>query len=147
MVSQYIENLQFVEQKIIESILETQNLDLDVDYLSVYIRKMNATGTVLEEDKAVVVDELLTYTVLSFFLTVFSLAYDSGRENFTRCIKNCIVLLDLQGKKHKIGVHSLKDRISRIFMLKTPAEFFIMCIWIPPHKGGKRCQNAGNYRN
>ncbi|MCI6995221.1 MAG: hypothetical protein MR936_00145 [Eubacterium sp.] len=108
-VSQYIENPQFVEQTIIESILETQNLDLDVNYLSVYTRQMNATGIALEEDKAVVVDELLTYTALSFFLTVFSLAYDSGIENFTRCIKNCIVLLDLQGKKHEIGVHSLKD--------------------------------------
>lgn len=108
-VSQYIENPLFVERKIIDSILDLENIHLDVEYLSVYSKQMNAAGASSEDDKAIVVDELWSYTALSFFLTVLSLAYDSGKENFTRCIKNCFVLLDLQGRKHEIGVHSLND--------------------------------------
>lgn len=108
-ISQYIENPQFVERKIIDSVLEIEKIDFDVDYLSIYSRQMNASSTSVEEDKTIIVDELWSYTALSFFLTVFSLAYDKGIENFTRCIKNCFVLLDLQGQKHHIGVHNLKD--------------------------------------
>lgn len=108
-VSQYIENPQFVERKIIDSILDLENIYLDVEYLSVYNRQMNAASTSREEDKAIMVDELWSYTALSFFLTVFSLAYDSGKENFIRCIKNCFVLLDLQGRRHEIRVHNLND--------------------------------------
>ena len=119
-VSQYIENPLFVERKIIDSILDLENIHLDVEYLSVYSKQMNAAGASSEDDKAIVVDELWSYTALSFFLTVLSLAYDSGKENFTRCIKNCFVLLDLQGRKHEIGVHSLND-IEQMISLVTKA--------------------------
>lgn len=107
--AQYIENPKFVERKIIDSILKMEKIHLDIEYLSIYSQQMNATSASQEEDKAIIVDELWSYTALSFFLTIFSLAYDSGKENFTRCIKNCFVLLDLQGKHHRIGVHNQKD--------------------------------------
>ena len=106
---QYINNPQFIEQKIIDYILNMEKIHLDMEFLSIYREQMNATSVSYEENNAIILDELLTYTALSFFLTVFSLAYDSGMENFSRCIKNCFVLLDLQGQKHKIGVHSPND--------------------------------------
>lgn len=108
-VNQYMENSQFVERKIIDSILNMEKIHLDVEYLSIYREQMNVSSIAHEEDKAIIADELWSYTALSFFLTVFSLVHDSGKENFSRCIKNCFVLLDLQGQKHKIGVHNQND--------------------------------------
>ena len=43
-VSQYIENPLFVERKIIDSILDLENIHLDVEYLSVYSNQMNSSG-------------------------------------------------------------------------------------------------------
>lgn len=108
-VKRYMENSQFVERKIIDHILNMEKIHLDVEYLSIYRKQMNATCSSYQDDKAIIVDELWSFTLLSFFLTVFSLAYDSGTENFSRCIKNCFVLLDLQGQKHRIGIHNLND--------------------------------------
>lgn len=108
-IRQYIKDPRFVEKKIISDILRIEKIDLDIDYFSLYKKQMNASSITSGRDKAIVVDELWSYTALSFFLTIFSLIYDHGEKNFTRCIKNCFVMLDLQGKRHQIGVHNLKD--------------------------------------
>lgn len=128
-IDQYIKDNQFVEQNIIHSILAVNHISLDVDYLSVYIRQMNVSAVTNQEDKAIIADELWSYTALSFFLTVFSLAYDNGRENFTRCIKNCFVMLDLQGQKHQIGIHNLKDIIQMISLPDNILNLAIDSYW------------------
>lgn len=129
-VSQYMENPQFVEHKILNCILEIEKLAIDLEYLSIYRGEMNASSSSCEDDGAIILDELWSYTTLSFFLTVFSLAHDSGRENFSRCIKNCFVLLDLQGQKHKIGVHNADDVKQMASLPANIMDLAMDCFWI-----------------
>lgn len=110
-VDMYINDPHFLEKKIIHYIFSSNNIKIDMDYLALYSQQMNAASISDGENAIVFVDELLEYTMLSFYLTIYSLANDRSPENFERCIKNCIVLLDLQGNKHEIGTHSRKSLI------------------------------------
>lgn len=74
-VDYYISNPQFVEKAIIKYILNMEHLEVNMEYLSLYAEQMNASAVKGDEDKIIIVDELLTYTTLSFFLTVYSYAY------------------------------------------------------------------------
>ena len=60
----------------------------------------------------------MEYTMLSFFITIYSLENNKSKENFERCFKNCFVLLDLQGEKHTIGSHNIQEleKMSRLPM-------------------------------
>lgn len=92
-----------IEQKIIDALIEVENLNFDLAFVSIYANQMNAASASLGKDQAIVVDELFAYTLIKFFLTVFALSYDKSSENFGRCIGSCFELLDLQGRKHLIG--------------------------------------------
>lgn len=109
MVNRYMKDPQFVEKSIIEYLINMDRLDINTEYLSLYVRQMNASATQKAEDRIIIMDELLTYTTLSFFLTVYSYAYDNSEENEQRCIKNMYSILEIQGKKHEIAVHDIED--------------------------------------
>ena len=57
------------------------NIELDMGYISLYAGQMNASAIKAENDKVAFADELLMYTALSYFLTVFSHAYDHREQN------------------------------------------------------------------
>jgi len=101
----------FIEKKIINYITEIENINLDLQYLSLYSQQLNAFSFSNECESVIFADELIQYTMISFFITVFSLVDDKSRENFERCLKNFIVLLDLQGKKNIIGSHNIDDLV------------------------------------
>lgn len=108
-VDKYINDPQFLEKKMIQYITRSNDIKINMDYLALYSQQMNAASISDEENAIIFVDELLEYTMLSFYLTIYSLANDRSPENFEWCIKNCIVLLDLQGNKHEIGTHNRKN--------------------------------------
>lgn len=108
----------FIEKKIIKYITEIENINLDLQYLSLYSQQLNAFSFSNECESVIFADELIQYTMISFFITFFSLADDKSRENFERCIKNFIVLLDLQGKKNIIGAHNFDD-LKEMSMIQT----------------------------
>lgn len=83
------------------------NIELDMKYISLYARQMNASATKAENDKVIFVDELLMYTALSYFLTVFSHAYDHREQNTKRCMNSLLDLLQIQGKERTIGARNL----------------------------------------
>lgn len=85
------------------------NIELDMEYISLYARQMNASATKAENDKVIFVDELLMYTALSYFLTVFSHAYDHREQNTKRCMNSFLDLLHIQGKERTIGARNLQD--------------------------------------
>lgn len=85
------------------------NIELDMEYISLYARQMNASATKAENDKVIFVDELLMYTALSYFLTVFSHAYDHREQNMKRCMNSFLDLLQVQGKERTTGVRNLQD--------------------------------------
>ena len=113
-VDQYMNDPQFVEKAIMKNILDTEKLDMNIEYLSLYLKQMNAFAVKKSEDRVIIMDELLTYTTLSFFLTVFSYAYDSSYENERRCVKNLYSVLEMQGNRHKIKVHNTADILKMI---------------------------------
>ena len=63
-VDHYLQNPQFVENAIIEHILKMENIKLDMEYITLYARQMNASAIKAENDRVIFVDELLTYTTL-----------------------------------------------------------------------------------
>lgn len=85
------------------------NIELDMEYISLYARQMNASATKAENDKVIFVDELLMYMTLSYFLTVFSHAYDHREQNTKRCMNSFLDLLQIQGKERTTGVRNLQD--------------------------------------
>lgn len=113
-VDYYINDPKFVENSIIKYILYIEQLDIDMEYLSLYAKQMNASAVKAGEDKIIVMDELLTYTALSFFLTVYSYAYDNSKDNEERCMQNMYSILEKQGKRHKIEVHNTVDIVEMI---------------------------------
>lgn len=108
----------FVEKQIICYVLASENIDLNIHYLSLYSQQMNASGETKGDNQIIFVDELLQYTMLSFFTTVYSFAHDRSTENTARCLKNCRVLLDVQGEQRAIGEHAADD-LDKIFLLPT----------------------------
>ena len=90
---------------------------------------MNASAIKAENDRVIFVDELLTYTTLSYFLTVFSYAYDSSEKNTERCVKNFLNLLQIQGKKQAIGVHNLQDILEMITLPRNIVDLAMDCFW------------------
>lgn len=118
----------FVEKTIIKHILLLENEDIEPEYLSLYARKMNSS-TIKADNSTVIFDELLQYTLMSFYLMVFSLAYNNSKDNFERCFKNCVVLLDLQGNKNEIGTHNLKEVINMCRLPKEVIDLSMDAFW------------------
>lgn len=85
------------------------NIELDRGYISLYARQMNASATKAENEKVIFVDELLMYTALFYFLTVFSHVYDHREQNTKRCMNGLLDLLQIQGKERTIGARNLQD--------------------------------------
>lgn len=119
----------FVEKTIIKHILLLENEDIKPEYLSLYARKMNSS-TIKADNPSVIFDELLQYTLMSFYFTMFSLIYDDSKENFERCFKNCVVVLDLQGNKNEIGVHNRNDIIEMCKLPKNVIDLAMDAYWI-----------------
>lgn len=119
----------FVEKSIIKHILLLENENITPEYLSLYTRKMNSS-VIMADKPTVFFDELLQYTLMSFYLMVFSLAHDNRRENFERCFKNFVVLLDLQGNKKEIGTHSIKDIIEMCKLPKEVVDLSMDTFWV-----------------
>lgn len=95
----------FLDKELLTLILETLEIKEPIQYFSRYFQDMNASGYSGTE-KAIIIDELLEYTILSFIFTMYSLANDNSEENIIRCMKNFYVLEDLQNCKKKIGIHN-----------------------------------------
>lgn len=128
-VDHYIKDPQFVENSIIKYILHMEHLDVNMEYLSLYAKQMNASAVKASEDKIVIMDELLTYTTLSFFLTVYSYAYDNRQDNEERCIRNMWSILENQGKKHTIAVHDIADIVEMISLPKNIINLAMDTFW------------------
>ena len=128
-VDRCFRNPQFVENTIIEHILKMENIKLDMEYVTLYARQMNASAVMAENDRVIFVDELLTYTTLSYFLTVFSYAYDSSEKNAERCVNNFLNLLKIQGKERAIGVHNLQDILEMITLPRNIVDLAMDCFW------------------
>lgn len=105
------------------------NIELDMEYISLYARQMNASAIKAENDKVFFVDELLMYTALSYFLTVFSHAYDHREQNTKRCVDSFLDLLQIQGKERTIGVHNLQDVLEMITLLRNVLDLAMDCFW------------------
>lgn len=119
----------FVEKAIIRQILSLENKDILPEYLSLYTRKMNSS-IINVDNTTIIFDELLQYTLMSFYFTVFSLVYNDSKENFEICFKNCIVLLNLQGNKHEIGTHSFKEFIEMCKLPKEVVDLAMDTFWV-----------------
>lgn len=128
-VDRYFQNPQFIENEIIGYILKMENIKLDMEYVSVYARQMNASAVKAEDDRGIVVDELLTYTTLSYFLTVFSYAYDNSEKNTERCVKNFLNILQIQGRDQVIGVHNSQDILDMITLPRNIVDLAMDCYW------------------
>ena len=108
-VSRYLKNPNFVEIEIIKNMFSICNIHLCTDYRSLYCGDINVTSQSHENETEIITDELLIDSLLSFILTICSFDLDQSLENFKRCVKNCIVILDLQGRHNVIGTHNIKD--------------------------------------
>lgn len=128
-IDQYFNDPQFVEKEIIRYILDMEHLDLDMEYLSLYGKQMNASAVKSDEDRIIYMDELLTYTTISFFLTVYSYAFDKSKENTDRCVKNFYSLLEIQGKCHTIAVHSISEILEMITLPKNIIDLATDTFW------------------
>lgn len=102
-------NPTFIEDQLLKLILELNNISIEPEYLNLFINKMSVESIIGDDKGSILVDELFTYTIRSFFFTVYSLANDDSIENFERCFKNFIVTLDLQGRRKIIGTHDKSD--------------------------------------
>lgn len=102
-IDRYMVDCHMVENKIIKLIINTFDLELDSTYLSLYRHHLGVVKISRDKESIILADELFIYTMISFFITVFSLTYDKSIDNYKRCIKNSVVLLDLQGIKNTIG--------------------------------------------
>ena len=71
-IDRYDQNPQFLERQLLDCILDVNGIQIDLEYLSLYVQDMNAASLTDGENSAILFDELLTYSVLSFILTVFS---------------------------------------------------------------------------
>lgn len=87
-IDHYFQHPQFVEQRIIRYVLAMTNIELDMGYISLYAGQMNASAIKAENDKVAFADELLMYTALPYFLTVFSHAYDHREQNTKRRVNS-----------------------------------------------------------
>lgn len=90
---------------------------------------MNASAIKAENDKVIFVDELLMYTALSYFLTVFSHAYDHREQNTKRCMNSFLDLLQIQGKERTTGVRNLQDVLEMITLLRNVLDLAMDCFW------------------
>lgn len=102
-IDQYMKDCNFVENKIIDLIANLFDINIDTPYISRYNHKLSVNIICRGKDSIIIADQLFIYTMVSFFMTIFSLSNDRSEDNYKRCIKNCIVLLDLQGLKNVIG--------------------------------------------
>lgn len=119
----------FIEQSIIKQILLLENEDITPEYLSLYAGKMNSS-TIKADNAIIIFDELFQYTLMSFYLTIFSLAYNDSKENFERCFKNCVVLLDLLGNKNQIGTHNPKEIVEICKLPKDVIDLAMDIYWV-----------------
>ena len=105
------------------------NIELDMEYISLYARQMNASAIKAENDKVIFADELLMYTALFYFLTVFSHAYDHPEQNTKRRMNSFLDLLQIQGKERTIGVHNLQDILEMITLPRNVQDLAMDCFW------------------
>lgn len=108
-LTMYEKDPAYIEKQLLKLILELNNIPLELEYLTFYIYKMSVRSISDEGNNGILMDELFSYTISSFLLTVFSLSYDSSSQNFERCFKNLIVTLDLQGRRKIIGTHNKSE--------------------------------------
>ncbi len=128
-VDRYREDPEFIEKDLIYSILEICNIPLDIEYFSRFAQNMSAKSRKAEDKTVILFDELLKFTTVGFFLTVFSLAINKDEDNFRRCFKNFIVSLDLQGRKHLLGTFD-PEEVKKIILLPDNIENIAMdCYW------------------
>lgn len=105
------------------------NIELDMEYILLYARQMNASAIKAENDKVIFADEPLMYMTLSYFLTVFSHAYDHREQNTKRCMNSFLDLLQIQGKERTIGVHNLQDVLGMITLLRNVLDLAMDRFW------------------
>lgn len=128
-VEKYFEKPQFVEKEIIKYILDMEHMNLDMEYLSLYAQQMNASSIKVGNDKAIFVDELLTFTILSFFLTVYSYAHDKSSENLERCVNSFQNILKKQGEEHTIHIYNFLDTLKMISLPKHILNIAMDSFW------------------
>ena len=119
-----------MEKNIAEYIIGSECSSIDISYLSLYIQKNNASSIKDKSSPTIIVDELLQYTLISFYFSIFSLMYNSNPDNFEKCFKNCVVLLDLQGNKHEIGTHNTDDLLDISHLPEKTINLIMDAYWM-----------------
>lgn len=116
-----------IEKDIISYIIKIQKLDKNIKYLSLNLKKMN----VQTKEEFIIFDELLEFSLMQFYIIIFSLSYNKSEENMEKCIKNCISLLDLQGVKKEVGMRSEEKPLDTIMQLpKNIIDIIFDSYWI-----------------
>lgn len=80
-----------------------------IEYISRFAQNLSAKSRKAEDETGILFNELLKFTTVDFFLTVFSLAINKDEDHFKRCFKYFIVSLDLQGRKHLLGTFDSEE--------------------------------------
>ena len=119
----------FVEKDILKCMLSLEKLDIKPQYMSLYARRMNSK-IFKTENPTIVFDELLQFTIKSFYLLVFSLANDRSDENFEKCFKNCVMLLELQGNRHELATYSYEKLVEMCKYPKNILDLSMDAYWV-----------------
>lgn len=98
----------FLDIEMLKLILDTLKIQDSVQYIPRCFEDMNAASYSAKE-RAILIDELLEYTILSFIFTMYSMAYDRSEENVTLCMKNFYVIEELQNRRKTIGTYDEKQ--------------------------------------
>lgn len=129
-VNKYIKEPQFIEDAIIKHIFNMKHINLDIEYLALYAKQMNASAKKADKDMIIFVDELLNHTALSFFLTIYSYAHNKSKENTERCVKNLYYLLEIQGKKNMIYCYDISEIFKMIELPKNIIDLAMDTFWV-----------------
>ena len=124
-----LNNPLFMEQALLDNIISICDIKLNVDYIGVLLNEMNAKSYNDADEYAIIFDELLNFTMISLFVCVFSLSYDSSNENFSRCFKAYVTSLDLQGRKNTIGTNNIEENKKMLMLPKNIQDIAMDCYW------------------
>ena len=124
-----LNNPLFMERALLDNIISICDIKLNVDYIGVLLNEMNAKSYNDADEYAIIFDELLNFTMISLFVCVFSLSYDSSNENFSRCFKAYVTSLDLQGRKNTIGTNNIEENKKMLMLPKNIQDIAMDCYW------------------
>ena len=108
-----------VEKQIIQYILKSKSLRLDLKYLSRYTKEMGAKIVQNGTNPIVLVDELLGYTLQGFFVAVYSYADNQDLLIRKQCFTKMFEFLDLQGRRRMLATYKKANESDEWRLLPT----------------------------